>query len=52
MLDIEGSRPDFWCDQGVKHEILMGQDLDHGWGGSTGDYASEGGREANLHCTS
>ena len=33
MLDSQGSRPDFWCSQGVKHENLMGQDLDrsHGW---------------------
>ena len=30
MLDSQGSRPDFWCGQGVKHENLMGQDLDHG----------------------
>ena len=28
MLDNQGSRPDFWCGQGIKHENLMGQDLD------------------------
>ena len=28
----QGSRPDFWCSQGVKHENLLGQDLDHGHG--------------------
>ena len=32
MLDSQGSRPDFRCGQGVKHENLMGQDLDHGHG--------------------
>ena len=24
MLDSQGSRPDFWCSQGVKHENLLG----------------------------
>ena len=28
MLNSQGTRPDFWCGQGVKHENLMGQDLD------------------------
>ena len=32
MLDSQGSRPDFRCGQGVKHENLLGQDLDHGRG--------------------
>ena len=32
MLDSQGSRPDFWCGQGVKHENLLGQDLDPGRG--------------------
>ena len=32
MLDRKGSRPDFRCGQGVKHENLLGQDLDHGRG--------------------
>ena len=32
MLDSQGSRPDFWCGQGVKHENSMGQDLDRGRG--------------------
>ena len=32
MLDRQGSRSDFWCGQGVKHENLMGQDLDPGRG--------------------
>ena len=32
MLDSQGSRPDFWCSQGVKHENLLGQDLDCGRG--------------------
>ena len=36
VVIAQGSRPDFWCGQGVKHEILMGQDLDPG--GSTGIY--------------
>ena len=33
MLDSQGSRPDFRCGQGVKHENLLGQDLDRsrGW---------------------
>ena len=33
MLDGQGSRPDFRCSQGVKHENLLGQDLDRsrGW---------------------
>ena len=35
MLESQGSRPDFWCDQGVKHKNL---DVDHGRRGSTGDY--------------
>ena len=40
MLDSQGSRPDFWCSQGVKHKNLIGQDLDRGRGcQSTGDYA-------------
>ena len=30
MLDSQGSRPDFRCSQGVKHENLLGQDLDRG----------------------
>ena len=32
MLDSQGLRPDFWCSLGlgVKHENLMGQDLDRG----------------------
>ena len=30
MLDSQGSRPDFWCGQGVKHKNSMGQDLDRG----------------------
>ena len=30
MLDSQESRPDFQCGQGVKHENLMGQDLDPG----------------------
>ena len=32
-LNSQGSRPNFWCRQGVKHENLMGQDLDpsRGW---------------------
>ena len=30
MLISQGSRPDFWCDQEVKHENSMGQDLDPG----------------------
>ena len=34
MLDGQGSRPDlyFRCGQGVKHENLLGQDLDRGRG--------------------
>ena len=32
MLDSQGSRPDFRCGQGVKHENLLGQDLDRGRG--------------------
>ena len=28
MLDSQVSRPDFWFGQEVKHENLMGQDLD------------------------
>ena len=32
MLDSQGSRPDFRCGQGVKHEKLLGQDLDPGRG--------------------
>ena len=32
MLDSRGSRPDFRCGQGVKHENLLGQDLDRGRG--------------------
>ena len=32
MLDSQGSRPDFWCGQGVKHGNLLGQDLDPGRG--------------------
>ena len=28
LLNSQGSRPDFWCGQGVKHKNLMGQDLD------------------------
>ena len=32
MLNSQGSRPDFRCGQGVKDEILMGQDLDPGCG--------------------
>ena len=32
MLDGRGSRPDFRCGQGVKHENLLGQDLDRGRG--------------------
>ena len=32
MLDSQGSRPDFWCGQGVKHQNLLGQDLDCGRG--------------------
>ena len=32
MLDSQGSRPDFQCGQGVKHENLLGQDLDRGRG--------------------
>ena len=33
MLDGQGSRPDFRCSQGVKHENFLGQDLDRsrGW---------------------
>ena len=32
MLNTQGSRPDFQCGQGVKHENLMGHDLDPGRG--------------------
>ena len=32
MLDSQGSRPDFRCGQGVKHENLLGQGLDPGRG--------------------
>ena len=32
MLDSQGSRADFRCGQGVKHENLLGQDLDRGRG--------------------
>ena len=32
ILNSRGSRPDIRCGQGVKHEILMGQDLDPGRG--------------------
>ena len=32
MLDSQGSRPDFRCGQGVKHENLLGRDLDPGRG--------------------
>ena len=32
MLNSQGSRPDFRCGQGVKHENLLGQDLDRGRG--------------------
>ena len=32
MLDSQGSRPDFRCGQGVKHENLLGQDLNRGRG--------------------
>ena len=32
MLYSQGSRPDFWCGQGVKHGNLLGQDLDPGLG--------------------
>ena len=32
LLDSQGSRPDFRCSQGVKHENLLGQDLDPGRG--------------------
>ena len=32
MIDSQGSRPDIQCGQGVKHEKLMGQDLDPGRG--------------------
>ena len=32
LLDSQGSRPDFRCSQGVKHENLLGQDLDLGRG--------------------
>ena len=37
MFGSQGSRPDFWCGQGVKHENLLGQDLDRGRG-CTGAY--------------
>ena len=32
MLNSQGSRSDFWCGQGVKHENLLGQDFDPGRG--------------------
>ena len=32
MLDSQGSMPDFWCGQGVKHKNLTGQNLDPGRG--------------------
>ena len=32
MPNSQGSRPNFQCGQGVKHENLMGQDLDPGRG--------------------
>ena len=32
MLDSQGSKPNIWCSQGVKHENLLGQDLDRGRG--------------------
>ena len=32
MLNSQGSRPDFWCGQGIKHEKLMDQDLEPGRG--------------------
>ena len=32
MLDSQGSKPDFRCGQEVKHENLLGQDLDRGRG--------------------
>ena len=32
MLDSPGSMPDFRCGQRVKHENLLGQDLDRGRG--------------------
>ena len=32
MLNSQGSRSDFQCGQGVKHEILMDQDFDPGRG--------------------
>ena len=32
MLNSQGLRPDFRCGQGVKHENLLGQDLDLGCG--------------------
>ena len=25
---LDGSKPNFWCGQGVKHENLMGKDFD------------------------
>ena len=39
MLDSQGSRPDFRCGQRVKHENLLGQDLDRGRGWNTVAYA-------------
>ena len=32
MPNSQGSKPNFQCNQGVKHENLMGQDLDPGHG--------------------
>ena len=32
VVNARGSRPDFRCGQGVKHENLLGQDLDRGRG--------------------
>ena len=32
IIDNQGSRPDIRCGQGVKHENLMGQDIDPGCG--------------------
>ena len=40
MLDSQGSRPDFQCGQGVKHENLVGQDLDRGRGWKFGRLCS------------
>ena len=38
VANAQGSTPDFWRSQGVKHENLMGQDLTMITGGSTGYY--------------